>query len=114
MSVVGGGGLLWMEVTMLSRLAVLILAAIPLVAQSTGTATVVGTVTDSTGAVVPGVRLTVRNTGTQFAYEGQTTANGSYYIPNLPSGNYEVVAEAQGFKKFVQSGLVLRINESPR
>ncbi|MBI2686847.1 MAG: TonB-dependent receptor [Acidobacteria bacterium] len=99
---------------MLSRLIVVVLAAMPLLAQSTGTATVVGTVTDSTGAVIPGVRLTVRNIGTQFAYEGQTTAAGSYYIPNLPSGNYEVVAEAQGFKRFVQSGLVLRINESPR
>ena len=94
---------------MLSRLAILVLAAIPVVAQSTGTATVVGTVTDSTGAVVPGVRVTVRNTGTQFAYEGQTSAAGSYYIPNLPSGGYEVVAESQGFKRFVQSGLTLRI-----
>src|SRR5215212_8946786 len=103
-----------MEGTMLSRIAVLILAAIPALAQSTGTATVVGTVTDSTGAVVPGVRVTVRNTATQFAFEGETTAAGSYYIPNLPSGSYEVVAEAQGFKRFVQSGLILRINESPR
>ena len=99
---------------MLSRLAILLLAALPALAQSTGTATVVGTVTDPTGAVVPGVRVTVRNLGTQFAYEGLTTATGSYYIPNLPSGNYEVSAEAQGFKKFVQSGLVLRINETPR
>ena len=99
---------------MLTRLAVLVLAAIPLLAQSTGTATVVGTVTDSTGAVVPGVRVTVRNTGTQFAYEGQTSAAGSYYIPNLPSGSYEIVAESQGFKRFVQSGITLRINESPR
>lgn len=99
---------------MLSRLAILLIAALPMLAQSTGTATVVGTVSDSTGAVVPGVRVTVRNTGTQFASEGQTNANGAYYIPNLSSGNYEVVAEAQGFKKFVQSGLVLRINESPR
>ena len=99
---------------MLSRLAILLVAALPMLAQSTGTATVVGTVSDSTGAVVPGVRVTVRNTGTQFASEGQTNANGAYYIPNLSSGTYEIVAEAQGFKKFVQSGLTLRINESPR
>ena len=107
-------GVMDMEVRMLSRLAILVLAAIPVMAQSTGTATVVGTVADSTGAVVPGVKVTVRNTGTQFASEGQTNANGAYYIPNLSSGTYEVVVEAQGFKRFVQSGLVLRINESPR
>ena len=99
---------------MLQRFVLALLAASSLLAQSTGTATVVGTVTDSTGAVVPGVKVVVKNIGTQFAYEGQTAANGSYYIPNLPSGNYEVSAEAQGFKRFLQSGLVLRINESPR
>jgi hypothetical protein len=99
---------------MLSRLAILLFAALPMLAQSTGTATVVGTVTDSTGAVVPGVRITVRNTGTQIASEGLTNTNGAYYIPNLSSGGYEVTAEAQGFKKFVQTGLTLRINESPR
>lgn len=99
---------------MLSRFAIFLIAAMASWAQSTGAATVVGTVTDSTGAVVPGVRVTVRNIGTQAAHEGRTNATGSYYIPNLQSGNYEVTAEAQGFKKFIQSGLVLRINESPR
>lgn len=58
---------------MLSRLAILIFAALPMLAQSTGTATVVGTVTDSTGAVVPGVRITVRNIGQQIASEGRPT-----------------------------------------
>lgn len=83
-------------------------------AQSTGTATLVGNVTDSTGAIIPGVKVAVRNLGTQFVYEGVTNSDGAYYIPNLPSGNYEVVVEATGFKRFVQSGLILRINESPR
>ena len=49
-----------MEGIMLTRFAVLLFAALPVIAQSTGTATVVGTVTDSTGAVVPGVRITVK------------------------------------------------------
>lgn len=82
--------------------------------QSTGAASLVGSVTDTTGAVVPGARVTVRNLGTQFVSETQTTADGSYYVPNLSSGSYEVNIEANGFKKFVQSGLILRINESPR
>jgi len=85
-----------------------------LFAQSTGAATVVGTITDSTGALVPGAKITVRNVGTQFVSEGVTNATGAYYIPNLSSGNYELAVEADGFKKYVQSGLVLRINEQPR
>ena len=83
-------------------------------AQSTGAATVVGTVTDKSGAVVPGAKVTVRNLGTQFISSGQTNAAGAYYVPSLNSGTYEVAVEATGFKKFVQTGLVLRINESPR
>lgn len=83
-------------------------------AQSTGTATLVGTVNDSTGAVVPGAKVVVRNTQTAFVYEGVTSATGSYYIPNLNSGTYQLTVEASGFKTTVRSGIVLRINESPR
>lgn len=97
------------------RLAICIaLFASSLAAQSAGTATVVGTVTDTSGAIVPGVKVNVRNLGTQFVHEGETNAAGAYYIPNLPSGSYELAVEAQGFKKYVQAGLVLRINEQPR
>jgi hypothetical protein len=96
-------------------LAVAILSlTLSLAAQSTGAASLVGSVTDSTGAVVPGAKVLVRNLGTQFTSETQTSADGAYYVPNLSSGNYEVSIEANGFKKFVQSGLILRINESPR
>ncbi|MEX2261183.1 MAG: carboxypeptidase regulatory-like domain-containing protein [Bryobacteraceae bacterium] len=90
------------------------LTALALSAQSTGAATLVGTVSDSTGAVIPAVKVTARNLGTQFVYEGQTNTAGAYYISNLPSGNYELVAEAEGFKRYVQSGITLRINEQPR
>ncbi|HUQ95380.1 MAG TPA: carboxypeptidase-like regulatory domain-containing protein [Bryobacteraceae bacterium] len=83
-------------------------------AQSTGTATVVGSVTDSSGAIVPNAKITVRNLETQFVSEGITNAAGAYYVPNLISGNYEVAVEAAGFKKYVQTGLILRINEQPR
>ncbi len=82
--------------------------------QSTGTATIVGTVTDSTGAIVPGVSVRARNIGTQFVYENTTNSEGSYYIPNLPSGNYELDIEAAGFKRLQRTGLILRINETPR
>ncbi|MBK5291686.1 MAG: TonB-dependent receptor [Acidobacteriia bacterium] len=99
---------------MLRYLLVAALTAVLTFAQSTGTATVVGTVTDSTGAVVANVKVVARNTGTEFLYEGLTNNVGAYYIPGLTSGNYELSVEASGFKKYIQSGLVLRINEQPR
>jgi len=92
----------------------LLLAASAAFPQSTGTATVVGNVSDSSGAMVANAKVAVRNLGTQSIYEGLTSASGAYYVPNLPSGNYDVTVEAAGFKRFVRSGLVLRINESPR
>jgi hypothetical protein len=64
--------------------------------------------------MVASAKVAVRNLGTQFIYEGLTNAAGAYYVPNLPSGNYDVTVEAAGFKRFVRSGLVLRINELPR
>jgi len=90
------------------------LASNVLHAQTTGTATIVGTISDSSGAVVPGAKVTARNLDTSFLHESITTADGSYYLPNLRSGPYEVQVEASGFKSVVRSGIILRINESPR
>ena len=83
-------------------------------AQSTGTATLVGAITDTSDAIIPGVKVAARNLGTQFVYESQTNSTGAYYIPNLPSGNYELTVESKGFKRYVQADLILRINEQPR
>ena len=83
-------------------------------AQSTGTATIVGTITDSTGALVPNAKVTARNIDTSFLYESTTTTEGAYYLPNLRSGSYELKVEANGFKTVVRSGIVLRVSESPR
>jgi hypothetical protein len=83
-------------------------------AQTTGTATLVGTVTDNTGAVVPGATVTVVNIETQFVYNGQTSPEGSYYVPNINPGTYRLTLEAQGFKRYVREGVTLRTSEQPR
>ena len=83
-------------------------------AQTTGTATLVGTVTDATGAVVPGAKVRAVDVGRSFVYETETNSVGAYYLPNLRSGNYELTVEAQGFKTFVRGGIVARINEQLR
>ena len=56
-------------------------------AQTTGTATVVGTVTDNTGAIVPGAAINLVNTETQFVYNGETNTEGAYYVPEPEPGH---------------------------
>jgi opacity protein-like surface antigen len=94
-------------------LAVLCFAGLSM-AQTTGTATLVGTITDNTGAVVPGASINIVNTETQFVSNSQTTAEGAYYVPNLRPGTYRLTIEAQGFKRYVREGLILRTSETPR
>src|SRR5689334_2264746 len=91
------------------------LAALSLLAQSsTGTATMVGAVTASTGAVVPGAKITVTNADAGFVFNSVTTAEGTWYIPNLNPGSYQLRIEAQGFKTYLQNGITLRTAEQPR
>ena len=82
--------------------------------QAARTATLVGTVTDPAGALVPGAKVTVTNVETGFVSNGVTNAEGAYYIPFLAVGNYELRIEAAGFKTYVQKGIELRAAEVPR
>jgi hypothetical protein len=82
--------------------------------QAARTATLVGTVTDPTGALVPGAPVTLTNVETGFLYKGVTNAEGSYYIPFIAVGTYELRVEAAGFKAYVQKGIELRAAEVPR
>jgi hypothetical protein len=59
---------------------------------------ITGTVTDSSGAAVPGASVTVTNTATRGTRETTTNAQGLYTFPSLPPGNYVVKVELQGFK----------------
>jgi hypothetical protein len=77
--------------------------------------TIVGTVRDATGAAVPGAKVTVVNTGTQFVTDGSSNAEGNYYIPYLnPGGPYRVTVAAQGFKQFIREGFTLTAGETQR
>ena len=95
-------------------LAALAIASAALMAQTGGGATLVGTVTDSSGAFVAGAKVTVLNTGTSFVTETTTNAEGAYYVPYLIPGDYRVTAAAAGFKEFVRGGLTLHSAEVPR
>ncbi len=66
-----------------------------------------GTVTDASSAVVPSVAIRLVNTETGEAYAGVSNQGGFYSIPLIKPGNYELTAEAQGFKQFRQHGIKL-------
>jgi len=77
----------------------LLAAALMLPAQSTF-GTILGTVTDASGAVVPSAKVTVTNLGENTTIKLQTDAQGNYEALNLKAGTYQVTVEAAGFKTF--------------
>jgi hypothetical protein len=95
----------------------LLLAAIAIPLELRGqtvTATLTGTITDPSGAVVPGVMVNAMNQGTQFRYTAEATDAGVYRIPFLPPGTYVVEAELSGFKKAVTNPIRLEVNQTAR
>ena len=102
---------LWSRIALAA--AVCALAVLPVAAQEI-TATLTGTVTDETGAVLPGVTVTVKNTGTGFAKDVVTTSEGVYTASLLPTGRYEAVFTLGGFQTSTATNLVLHVNDRVR
>ncbi|HEX4231673.1 MAG TPA: carboxypeptidase regulatory-like domain-containing protein [Bryobacteraceae bacterium] len=78
------------------------------------TGTVLGTVTDSSGAVVPNAKVTLTEVNTGILHKAQTNGSGNYTVPNLPEGNYSVTVEAPGFKKETKENNRVDINSNVR
>lgn len=76
--------------------------------------TITGTVTDASGAVLPGVSITVVNEGTGLTRTAVTNESGNYSVPQIPIGNYRVEAELPGFRKEVRRGLTLQVDQRAR
>lgn len=77
-------------------------------------ATLLGTVADSTGATVANAKVTATASATSTVYESVTNSAGNYTIPNLPPGGYSVSVVAQGFKKLTRQNIDVLINSSTR
>jgi hypothetical protein len=77
-------------------------------------ATIVGTVTDPSGAVMPNVNITVTNTETSWTRTIPTNDSGQYVVPNIQIGHYSVRAEASGFKIAEQKDVVLSVGDRLR
>jgi Carboxypeptidase regulatory-like domain len=74
-------------------------------------ASISGEVHDSSGAPVPGVRITAKHQGTNFTYEAVSNESGRYLANFLQAGDYVLSAEKEGFKKFVQEGVKLLLSD---
>jgi len=74
--------------------------------------TVLGRVTDSTGAVVPAAEVRITNDNTGVSAIAKTNDSGNYVLPYLPAGMYTLNCQMQGFKKWVRQGVQVRIQDN--
>ena len=77
-------------------------------------ATLLGTVTDSSGAVVPNAKVTATEVRTGISRPAQTNPSGNYSFPDLPPGQYSVTVEREGFKKENRQNIALDVNTNTR
>lgn len=78
------------------------------------TGVLVGTVTDASGAMVPGAQVTIRDTATNRVLVLKTNSDGEYKAANLNPSVYEITVEASGFSKFTVSGARLLVSSTSR
>src|SRR5262249_23314251 len=94
----GSGGL-----RILLCLGILIISSVMAMGQTTGT--INGTVTDQSGAAVPGATVTLKINETGFSRNTLSGENGKYEALSLPAGTYEINASLPGFRTVVHSGI---------
>ena len=97
----------------LSRSVVCLLLTGAVASAQLSTAQLSGRVTDESGAVLPGVTVTMTQSETGFTRSDVTDGNGSYVLSNLPPGPYRLEVSLSGFRTYVQTGIVLQVAASP-
>src|SRR6266446_483179 len=90
---------------------VLIALGASLVFAQGSTATILGVVRDTSGALVPGVSITVRQTDSGLTRTIVSSENGGYNLPLLPVGPYEITTNMPGFKQDVRRGINLAVGQ---
>src|SRR5690348_4321102 len=74
-------------------------------------ASISGTVTDSSDAVIPGANVTAQNLATHFTSSAVTNERGEYTIPFVTPGTYSVTVQANGFQRAMRTGVVLHASD---
>ena len=87
------------------------LLALTVLSAQQGRGTISGVVTDAQSAAVPSVSVEIRNIGTNAVFRAVTNESGFYTAPGIAVGDYQVAAEAAGFKKTVHSGITLEVDQ---
>ena len=96
-------------------LCVVVVSLLPVIlAAQAVTGTILGLITDATGAVMPGTTVTLTNTGTGQVRVVTTDTNGEYTVPSLPTGTYSVKAELSGFKTVTVPDVTLGVDQHYR
>src|SRR5260370_9095503 len=104
-------GGVYMQRKAIAILILLFLCACTLMAQEVK-GSILGTVTDTSNAIVPRAKVTVTNTDRNAVLRTTTTDNNGYYVaPLLPVGHYAVSVAAQGFKTFSKTGIELNVSD---
>src|SRR5688572_24308601 len=97
----------------ISALVLMILLAAPAAVWAQATAQLSGTVRDESGLVLPGVTVTVTQTETGFTRTVVSDETATYVLANLPLGPYRLEVSLQGFRTYVQTGIVLQVGATP-
>lgn len=100
-----------LSVSVVAALAALLVMFIPAAAAQSIFANLSGTVTDTTGAVVSGAKVTVQNSDTKVVRQLITNSAGYFSATQLPTGSYTVSAEGKGFVKYQATGIVLNSSD---
>ena len=102
----------WIQTVGLVVLTVLLLSSQALAQNVTGS--IVGTLTDASGAAVPSAKVVAVNQGTGIEYPAVVSGSGDYTLANLPSGTYTVKTDLSGFKPSVVTDVTVLANRSAR
>lgn len=97
---------------LLVMITLLLGSSLPAIAQTSTTGSISGVVVDEKQAAIPNATVTVRNIEQNVPRIAQTDDEGRYNFPNLPVGSYELIIEATGFAKYVQTGITLALNQA--
>jgi len=105
---------LWRSTSTFCAVAFMVLGFSPVIFAQSERGTITGTVLDSTGAVVPGARVTVTNVATNVSSPARSTDSGNYTVASLPVGLYSVRVEKDGFKPALHSAITLNAASTAR